>query len=78
MVTNPIAKSVLMAAGFAHPGHTEFLGALGGGADRAIRMPVMLLASTELRVVPLTVHIPLAQVPKAITAAQHRSDRRRS
>jgi 4-hydroxythreonine-4-phosphate dehydrogenase len=68
VVTNPIAKSVLMGAGFAHPGHTEFLGALAE-AHFAISnaRPVMLLASAELKVVPLTVHIPLAQVPKAIT-----------
>lgn len=69
LVTNPIAKSVLMAAGFAHPGHTEFLAALAAthfGADDAV--PVMLLASSELRVVPLTVHIPLARVPDAISA----------
>jgi len=68
LVTNPIAKSVLMSSGFAHPGHTEFLGELArahfGAADAR---PVMLLASDELKVVPLTVHIPLADVAKAIT-----------
>ena len=68
VVTNPIAKSVLKAAGFPHPGHTEFLGALAethfGAADAS---PVMLLASRELNVVPLTVHIPLARVPAAIS-----------
>src|SRR5690606_2059671 len=68
VVTNPIAKSVLMATGFPHPGHTEFLGALaethfGVAAAR----PVMLLASAELKVVPLTVHIPLSDVPRAVT-----------
>jgi 4-hydroxythreonine-4-phosphate dehydrogenase len=69
VVTNPIAKSVLMADGFPHPGHTEFLGALAQQhfAVSNVR-PVMLLASAELKVVPLTVHIPLAQVPKAITS----------
>ena len=69
VVTNPIAKSVLMATGFAHPGHTEFLGTLAEthfGVARAT--PVMLLAAAELKVVPLTVHIPLARVPQAITA----------
>ena len=68
VVTNPIAKSVLTAAGFPHPGHTEFLGALAEthfGARGG--KPVMLLASRELNVVPLTVHIPLARVPEAIT-----------
>lgn len=68
VVTNPIAKSVLYAAGFAHPGHTEFL------ADLARRLvpgapsdPVMMIASDELNVVPLTIHVPLAEVPQAIT-----------
>ncbi len=54
VVTNPIAKSVLYGAGFAHPGHTEFLSALTGGAP-----PVMMLANDHLRVVPVTVHVSL-------------------
>ncbi len=62
MVTAPIHKAVLIEAGFAHPGHTEFLGHLTG-APRA----VMMLASEKLRVVPLTIHMPLVQVPPAIT-----------
>jgi 4-hydroxythreonine-4-phosphate dehydrogenase len=61
VVTAPINKAVLMGAGFAFPGHTDFLAELTG-AKRA----VMMLASDTLRVIPLTVHIPLAQVPKAI------------
>ncbi|MBY0332655.1 MAG: 4-hydroxythreonine-4-phosphate dehydrogenase PdxA, partial [Acetobacteraceae bacterium] len=55
VVTNPIQKSVLTAAGFPHPGHTEFLGALAGTGVP----PVMMLASPDLRVVPVTVHEPL-------------------
>jgi 4-hydroxythreonine-4-phosphate dehydrogenase len=68
VVTNPIAKSVLMGGGFPHPGHTEFLGALAQ-AHFAVpdARPVMLLASQALKVVPLTVHIPLADVPQAVT-----------
>ena len=62
MVTAPIHKAVLKEAGFPYPGHTEFLGFLTK-APRA----VMMLASEKLRVVPLTIHTPLAQVPKAIT-----------
>ena len=62
IVTAPINKHVLMQTGFAFPGHTDFLQALTG-AKRA----VMMLASKPLRVVPLTVHIPLADVPKKIT-----------
>ncbi|HEV7960262.1 MAG TPA: 4-hydroxythreonine-4-phosphate dehydrogenase PdxA [Rhizomicrobium sp.] len=64
MVTAPIHKAVLKQAGFLYPGHTEFLGFLTG-APRA----VMMLASEKLRVVPLTIHTPLAEVPKAISTA---------
>jgi 4-hydroxythreonine-4-phosphate dehydrogenase len=61
MVTAPIHKAVLNAAGFGFPGHTEFLAHLTGA-----RRAVMMLASDQLRVVPLTIHIPLADVPGAI------------
>ena len=64
VVTAPINKAVLVSAGFPHPGHTEFLQALTG-APRA----VMMLASDMLRVAPLTIHIPLAAVPRALTTA---------
>jgi 4-hydroxythreonine-4-phosphate dehydrogenase len=68
LVTNPIAKHVLCESGFRYPGHTEFLAAL---ADRLVRggpyRPVMMLASRELRVVPLTTHIPLAAVAREVT-----------
>ena len=47
IVTNPIAKSVLYRAGFAHPGHTEFLAELAKG-DGAAPLPVMLLWSPSL------------------------------
>jgi 4-hydroxythreonine-4-phosphate dehydrogenase len=68
IVTNPIAKYVMWAAGFPHPGHTEYLGALteemaAGHATRA----VMMLVADGIRVVPLTVHIPLAHVPSAVS-----------
>lgn len=62
LVTAPINKHVLMQTGFAFPGHTDFLAALTG-APRA----VMMLASDALRVVPLTVHVPLSDVPHLIT-----------
>jgi 4-hydroxythreonine-4-phosphate dehydrogenase len=55
MVTNPINKAALYDAGFAYPGHTEFLAALTGATGRQI----MMLASPELRVVPVTVHASL-------------------
>jgi len=64
VVTAPINKAVLMQAGFGFPGHTEFLGHL-----TAAPRPVMMLASDRLRVVPLTVHMPIADVPRAITTA---------
>ena len=69
VVTNPIAKSVLYAAGFSHPGHTEFLAHLAdhGSPGAAPTHPVMMLASQELRVVPVTIHIPLADVPAALS-----------
>ena len=56
VVTNPIQKAVLTAAGFKHPGHTEYLGEIAGTGVP----PVMMLASAELRVVPVTVHEALA------------------
>jgi len=61
--TAPIAKKVLVEhAGFAYPGHTEYLAALGGVATS-----VMMLAAAELKVVPATIHIPLHKVPGALT-----------
>ncbi len=61
--TNPIHKKALQdGAGFAFPGHTEFLAHLAGGAE-----VVMMLACDGLRVVPATIHIALSDVPKALT-----------
>ncbi|MXQ07542.1 4-hydroxythreonine-4-phosphate dehydrogenase PdxA [Alphaproteobacteria bacterium GH1-50] len=63
LTTAPIAKKVLVDwGGFTHPGHTEFLADLAG-----VEHVVMMLASEELRVVPATIHIPLADVPSALT-----------
>lgn len=66
VVTNPIAKSVLYAAGFAHPGHTEYLAHLAadGGTPP---LPVMMLWCAELAVVPVTIHVPLRAVPDLLT-----------
>jgi 4-hydroxythreonine-4-phosphate dehydrogenase len=58
VVTNPIAKSVLYRAGFSHPGHTEFLAELAT-RDGKTPMPVMLLWSPTLAVVPVTIHVSL-------------------
>jgi len=68
LVTAPINKAALYAHGFAYPGHTEYLAALcadGGTAPR----PVMMLAHEGLRVVPLTIHEPLASVAGLVTEA---------
>ncbi|WP_171129868.1 MULTISPECIES: 4-hydroxythreonine-4-phosphate dehydrogenase PdxA [unclassified Ruegeria] len=63
LCTAPIHKKALIdGAGFAYPGHTEFLAALAG-CDRV----VMMLACDALRVVPTTIHIALSDVPKALT-----------
>ena len=64
LVTAPINKAVLNEAGFPFPGHTEFLAHLTGA-----RRAVMMLASEKLRVVPLTIHLPLAEVPAALSQA---------
>lgn len=63
VVTNPIHKEVLYAAGFTFPGHTEFLAALAG-----IRTPpIMMLLCPELRVVPVTIHVSLADALRTLT-----------
>lgn len=64
LVTNPIAKATLYDAGFAHPGHTEFLGSM---APTQAGGPAMMLACDTLRVVPVTVHIPLLAVTSSLT-----------
>ena len=67
VVTAPIHKAALYTAGFKYPGHTEFIAALcaNGGA---VPLPVMMLAHEALRVVPLTIHVPLRDVPGLVTA----------
>jgi 4-hydroxythreonine-4-phosphate dehydrogenase len=67
VVTNPIAKDVLYAAGFRHPGHTEFLGELTLRHWGKTVHPVMMLWSQELAVVPATIHVPFAEVPVRLT-----------
>jgi len=61
LVTCPINKKVLLEANFNHLGHTGFLGELTGAE------PVMMLANEDLRVVPVTVHLPLRDAPKILT-----------
>jgi 4-hydroxythreonine-4-phosphate dehydrogenase len=63
LVTCPINKAGLKGgAGFGFPGHTEYLAHLAGDVP-----VVMMLACDALRVVPVTIHIPLADVPGALT-----------
>jgi 4-hydroxythreonine-4-phosphate dehydrogenase len=64
VVTSPVTKLLLQeGAGFAFPGHTEYLAHLGG-----VRRTVMMLVAPDLRVVPVTIHIPLSEVPRQLTA----------
>ncbi len=68
MVTAPVQKSILMEAGFAFSGHTEYL------AERTrAALPVMMLLSGELRVALVTTHLALADVPRAITQERLRA-----
>ncbi len=68
VVTCPIAKKPLYDAGFRFPGHTEYLAHLAERHTGEAVFPVMMLAGPELRTVPVTIHIALAEVPKALTA----------
>jgi len=66
VVTNPIAKSVLYSAGFRHPGHTEFLAELAATGGKT-PMPVMMIWSETLAVVPVTIHLPLREAIAGLT-----------
>lgn len=58
LVTAPIDKRACNDAGFGFPGHTEYLAHRAGGVDVA-----MLMVGRRLRVVPVTIHVPLREVP---------------
>ena len=62
MVTAPVQKSIIMEAGYAFTGHTEYLAQRSGAP-----LPVMMLAAGSMRVALATTHLPLAGVPRAIT-----------
>jgi 4-hydroxythreonine-4-phosphate dehydrogenase len=66
LVTNPIAKSVMYGGGFRFPGHTEYLAHLAADGG-PMPHPVMLIWSEMLAVVPVTIHVPLADVPQLVT-----------
>jgi 4-hydroxythreonine-4-phosphate dehydrogenase len=67
VVTNPVAKNVLYRSGFTEPGHTEYLAKLAEEITGVPVRPVMLLWSADLAVVPVTIHLPLKDVPKVLT-----------
>ena len=62
IVTAPLNKEALAAAGVPHAGHTEILAALSGTRDFA-----MLLVGRDLRVIHVTTHVPLSRVPELVT-----------
>ena len=67
VVTNPIAKAVLYRKGFTDPGHTEYLARLAHEMLGITVTPVMMLWCKTLAVVPVTIHVPLRQVPQLLT-----------
>jgi 4-hydroxythreonine-4-phosphate dehydrogenase len=67
VVTCPIDKKALYDAGFAHPGHTEYLADLCAKTEGRAFTPVMLLTGPDLSCVPVTIHVPLADVPSLLT-----------
>jgi 4-hydroxythreonine-4-phosphate dehydrogenase len=64
MVTGPISKKAIRAAGCDFPGHTELLAQRCG-----VEKVVMMLAGERLKVCLVTTHLPLAEVPKVLTTA---------
>ena len=67
LVTNPINKALLYGAGFAYPGHTEYVAHLCAAPNAKPPRPVMMLVGGGLRVALATIHMPLMQVAKALT-----------
>ena len=68
LVTAPIAKAPLYAAGFRFPGHTEFIAELTADTPMAgTRGPVMMLTARDLRACLVTIHVALDQVPELVT-----------
>ena len=66
VVTGPVAKEQLYAIGFQHPGQTEFVAERCGVSPSNV---VMMLAGPTLRTVPVTTHLPLAQIPAHLSSA---------
>ena len=66
VVTGPVSKEQLYSIGFSHPGQTEFVAERCGISSSNV---VMMLAGATLRTVPVTTHIPLRDVPDALTSS---------
>jgi len=64
LVTGPVSKAQLYAIGFVHPGQTEFVAERCGVAGDLV---AMMLAGPTLRVIPVTTHVPLRDVPELLT-----------
>ena len=64
LVTGPVSKAQLYAIGFVHPGQTEFVAERCGIAPENV---VMMLAGPDLRVVPVTTHMPLSRVVDSLS-----------
>lgn len=64
LVTGPVSKAQLYQIGFTYPGQTEFVAERCGVSEARA---VMMLAGPTLRTVPLTIHVPLAEVPRQLT-----------
>jgi 4-hydroxythreonine-4-phosphate dehydrogenase len=67
VVTNPVSKLVLYQSGFSDPGHTEFLARLAAEFTGREATPVMMIWSDVLSVVPVTIHLPLREVPQRLS-----------
>ncbi len=63
IVTNPINKKMMYNSGFKFQGHTDFLASL----SKNKKNPVMMLVSNELKTIPLTIHVPIKNVPRLIS-----------
>src|SRR5688572_13006641 len=63
VVTGPVSKARLYAVGFVHPGQTEFIAERCGVSGE---LTAMMLAGPTLRVIPVTTHIPLKDVPEVL------------
>ena len=63
IVTNPINKNIMHRSGFNFQGHTDFLSSL----SQYKKNPIMMLVTNELKTIPLTIHVPIKNVPKLIS-----------